>query len=455
MMRAWSLSELQSVVNGKLVGDDCEVLGVFTDTRQFHDQSLFVALKGESFDGHAFIREAQASGAVAAVVSSDRDNDMPLLRVANTQHALGKLGSYNREAFTGTLIGITGSSGKTTVKNMLHSVLSQRGKTLATQGNMNNEIGVPLTLLGLNSEHEFAVIEMGAGRRGDIAWLCELGKPAVSLLLNAMPAHLDGFGSVEDVAQAKGEIFDDLKRGDTAVINADQHWADDWRARAAPAAILDYGLENPAAVWATAIRSNGVRGVNFTVVTPIGDAPLRLQLPGMHNVSNALAAVAAGVACELTLDEIRHGLELVVPVAGRLSVERIDSGADVIDDCYNANPGSVRAAIDVLASCSGTRTLLLGAMLELGSESDSMHRDIGGYAADAGVDQLWGVGEEVQVAVNAFGEGGRYFSTRDDAIEALPGAFGEDHTVLVKGSRSAAMELVLNVLKGKKAEVEN
>lgn len=455
MMRSWSLSELQTAINGTLSGADCEVLSVFTDTRQLRDQSLFVALKGENFDGHGFLPQAQESGAIAAVVSDEVDSDLPLLRVADTQHALGKLGSYNRDAFAGTLIGITGSSGKTTVKNMLQSILAQRGSTLATQGNMNNEIGVPLTLLGLNREHEFAVIEMGAGRRGDIAWLCELGKPSVSLLLNALPAHLEGFGSLEDVALAKGEIFDGLKLGDVAVINADQRWADDWRARAAPASVLDYGLENPAAVWATAIRSRGVDGVSFTVVTPIGDAPLRLNLPGMHNVSNALAAVAAGVACELTLDEIRHGLELVIPVAGRLSVERLDSGADVIDDCYNANPGSVRAAIDVLASCRGTRTLVLGAMLELGSESDSMHSDIGSYAYDAGVDQLWGVGKEVQVAVSAFGSRGRYFPTRDEAIDALPGAFGENHTVLVKGSRSAAMELVLNALKDKKTEVES
>ncbi|MFT5333473.1 MAG: UDP-N-acetylmuramoyl-tripeptide--D-alanyl-D-alanine ligase, partial [Halioglobus sp.] len=403
MMRPWSLSELQTALDGQLTGADCEVLGVCTDTRQALDRSLFVALKGANFDGHGFLSQAQKSGAVAALVSADVNSSLPLLRVADTQRALGKLGAYNREEFTGTLIGITGSSGKTTVKNMLQSVLSQRGNTLATQGNLNNEIGVPLTLLGLDPEHEFAVIEMGAGRQGDIAWLCELGKPSVSLLLNVLPAHLEGFGSVGEIAQAKGEIFDDLKQDGFAIINADQPWADEWRGRAAPASIIDYGLENRAAVWPTSIRSHGVKGVSFTVVTPIGEALLRLQLPGMHNVSNALAAVAAGVACELSMDEIRHGLELVVPVAGRLSVERISSGADVIDDCYNANPGSVRAAIDVLAACQGTRTLVLGAMLELGSESDSMHREIGGYAKDAGVDQLWGVGQEVEVAVAAFG----------------------------------------------------
>lgn len=455
MMRPWALSELQAVVDGQLSGADCEVLGVCTDTRASLDRSLFVALKGENFDGHGFLSQARENGAVAALVSADVESPLPVLRVADTQRALGKLGAYNRDAFTGTLIGITGSSGKTTVKNMLHSVLSQRGKTLATQGNLNNEIGVPLTLLGLDPEHEFAVIEMGAGRQGDVAWLCELGKPSISLLLNVLPAHLEGFGSVEAIAQAKGEIFDELNQDGFAIINADQVWADEWRERAAPASIIDYGLEHSAAVWATAIRSHGVEGMSFTVVTPIGEAPLRLQLPGMHNVSNALAAVAAGVACELSMDEIRHGLDLVIPVAGRLSVERISSGADVIDDCYNANPGSVRAAIDVLATCEGTRTLVLGAMLELGSESDSMHAKIGGYAKDAGVEQLWGIGQEVEIAVAAFGEGGQYFPTRDDAIDSLPGAFGENHTVLVKGSRSAAMDLLLNVLKSDEAEVEN
>lgn len=453
MMGPWMLSKLQAAADGRLTGTDCEVLSVSTDTRQPGRGSLFVALVGENFDGHGFLRQAEECGAVAAIVSKDVKSSLPLLRVADTQRALGKLGGYNRDAFTGTLVAITGSSGKTTVKNMLQSVLSQRGNTLATKGNMNNEVGVPLTLLGLTAEHEFAVLEMGAARRGDIAWLCELGKPSVALLLNALPAHLEGFGSVEEVAQAKGEIFDDLKIANIAVINADEPWADEWRARAAPASVLDYGLENPAAVRATAIHSHGIKGVSFIAVTPIGDIPLRLQLPGMHNVSNALAAIAAAVACELSLEEIRHGLECVLPVAGRLSVERISSGADVIDDCYNANPGSVRAAIDVLASCGGTRTLVLGAMLELGSKSDAMHREIGVYASDAGLDQLWGVGREVEVAVAAFGNGGRYFPTRDDAINSLHGAFGEDHTVVVKGSRSAAMELFLGALKGNNQEV--
>jgi len=440
------LSELTAQVDGQLIGENCTIQGVFTDTRQRQSGSIFVALEGQNFDGHAFLDQALTCGAVAAVVSREVDSPLPLLKVADTRRALGKLGAFNRDAFAGTVIGITGSSGKTTVKNMLHSVLSQRGSTLATQGNLNNEIGVPMTLLGIEADHEFAVVEMGAARSGDIAWLCELGRPSVALLLNAMPAHLEGFGSVEDVAQAKGEIYDGLKNTDVAVINADQPWADQWRERAAPATIIDYGIDNSATVWGTAIRSHGVKGVSFTAVTPDGEAPLKIELPGLHNVSNALAVVAAGVACGLSMDEIRHGLDLVKPVSGRLSVQRVRSGADVIDDCYNANPGSVRAAIDVLASLDGTRTLLLGAMRELGEQSAVLHKATGGYAKDAGIDQLWGVGPELEVAVAAFGEGGRYFPTRDDAVNSLPGAFSENHCVLVKGSRSAGMELLLKGL---------
>jgi UDP-N-acetylmuramoyl-tripeptide--D-alanyl-D-alanine ligase len=446
MMRAMSLAELQAPLSGLLVGDDYSFTSVVTDSRSIERGALFVALQGENFDGHEFVSAAARAGAGAALVSRELDVALPLLQVEDTQRALGLLGAYNREQFQGMLVAITGSSGKTTVKNMVSAVLSRRGKTLATEGNFNNEIGVPLTLLRLEPEFEFAVVEMGAAALGDIRWLCQLGRPAVSLLLNAMPAHLEGFGSLEQVAMAKGEIFDGLGKGDVAVINADQPWAAAWRERAGAANVIDFSVEGEAQVSLLRQSSLGIEGAQFTVQTPLGDCDIGLALPGQHNVANALAAIAVGLACELTLDEIREGLASVRPVAGRLSASRNKAGTLVIDDCYNANPGSVRAAIDTLAVSGGRRTLVLGAMRELGANSAALHRASGEYARDAGLERFWGVGEELREAVAAFGAGGRWFADCAAAVQALPGQFDSEDVVLIKGSRGARMERVLQGL---------
>ena len=445
-MRPLSLSELAAPLAAQLRGADLEVSRVCTDTRQLQSGDLFVALRGENFDGHDYVATAQGAGAAALVVSAPVDSELPCLLVENTGRALGLIGAYNRQLYAGPLVAITGSSGKTTVKNMVHAVLSQRGVTMATEGNFNNEVGVPLTLLRLEPGVEFAVVEMGAARAGDIDWLCQLGRPTIAMLLNAMPAHLEGFGSVDDVAAAKGEIFDRLGAGDVAVFNADQPWARQWRKRAGDATILDFGLTSAAAITARATQLRGVEGVAFTASTPAGEVAVRLALPGEHNIANALAAIAAGLACELSLTEIRDGLESLQPVAGRLQSHVTDSGATVIDDCYNANPGSVKAAIDTLAACPGHRVLLLGAMLELGDDSAALHREVGEYAREAGLDGLWGAGPELADCVDGFGAAGSHFATREDMIAALPGAFGADDTVLVKGSRGAGMEQVLAAL---------
>ena len=445
-MRAMRLSELAGPLAAELAGADCEFTGVSTDSRKLQSGDLFVALRGEHFNGHEYLPQAQQRGACAALVSEQSETSLPLLTVADTQVALGHLGAYNRDLFDGPLVAITGSAGKTTAKNLVASVLSRRGRTLATEGNFNNEIGVPLTLLRLAPGYQFAVVEMGAARMGDIAWLCQLGRPSVALLLNAMPAHLEGFGSVERIAEAKGEIFDALGPDGFAVINADQQWAARWRERAGEATVLDFGLRTPAAITASEIRSAGVQGVSFTAHTPAGDTPIRLALPGEHNVANALATIAVGLACELSIAEIREGLEAARPVSGRLVTTVAPCGATVVDDCYNANPGSVRAAIDLLAGCGGRRTLVLGAMRELGPDSEILHREIGVYAREAGIDSLWGVGEELHPAVEAFGQGGRFFADREAALMALPGAFASADTVLVKGSRGAAMEVLLQAL---------
>ncbi len=446
MMCPMTLAELEAPLQGQLIGADREFLGVTTDSRALQVGDLFVALQGENFDGHDFLGRVAAAGAVAALVSQPANVPLSQLLVEDTQRALGRLGAYNRALFKGPLVAITGSSGKTTVKNMVRAVLAQRGRTLATEGNLNNEIGVPLTLLALEPAVEYAVVEMGAGRAGDIAWLCELGRPSIALLLNALPAHLLGFGSVEDVAAAKGEIFDGLKKGDYAVINADLPWAQAWRDRAGEATVFDFGLVGPAAITATAIQPRGVGGISFTAITPQGELPVSLSLPGVHNVANALAATAVGLACGLQLGEIGAGLEAVRPTAGRLAATISPSGATVIDDCYNANPGSVRAAIDMLAGCEGRRTLVLGAMRELGPVSEALHREIGEYARASGIDRFWGVGSELQCAVDGFGEGGRWFDGCMTAIGALGGEFKAGDKVLVKGSRSTRMERVLQAL---------
>ncbi|GAB5453325.1 MAG: UDP-N-acetylmuramoyl-tripeptide--D-alanyl-D-alanine ligase [Halioglobus sp.] len=446
MMRPMTLSELETPLEAKRQGQDVSFTAVSTDSRAINTGDLFVALQGERFDGHRYLAEVAQAGAVAAVVSEHDATDLPHLRVQDTQRALGRIGACNRDLYDGPLVAITGSSGKTTVKNMIAAVLSRRGPTLATEGNYNNEIGVPLTLLRLQPGLDFAVIEMGAAGKGHIAWLCELARPTVSLLLNAMPAHLEGFGSLEAVAEAKGEIFDGLSKGDCAVINADQPWAPRWRKRAGTARVLDFGLEQAAAITASAINPRGVEGVSFTASTPDGEIAIRLALPGVHNVANALATIAVGLACGLKLTEIRDGLESLAPVSGRLCSHEAASGATVIDDCYNANPGSVRAAIDMLAGCAGRRTLILGAMRELGADSEQMHREVGEYARDAGIEALWGVGPELAVAVAAFGDGARHFADRASALQQADGAFGNGHSVLIKGSRSAGMEEILQAL---------
>ncbi|MFT5709927.1 MAG: UDP-N-acetylmuramoyl-tripeptide--D-alanyl-D-alanine ligase [Halioglobus sp.] len=444
MMRAWTLSELEAPLDAQLLGVDATVVGVSTDSRSIVAGELFVALHGENFDGHKYLEHVRQAEAAGALVSANFASTLPQLKVEDTQRALGLLGAYNRNSFSGKLVAITGSGGKTTAKNLVAALLAKKGCTLATEGNLNNEIGVPLTLLKLAPEHQFAVVEMGAARAGDIKWLVTLGRPSVAVLLNAMPAHLESFGSVEDVALAKAEIFDQLQPGDTAIFNADQVFAPQWRERAGEASILDFGiLQSTAAVRAVNIQTRGFSGVSFTAVTPKGELVVNLQLPGIHNVSNALAAIAVGLACEVSLNDIEAGLSSVPAVSGRLAVVETHSGATLIDDCYNAQPGSVKAAIDLLAQSKGRRTLVLGAMKELGPGSEPLHIEVAEYARDAGIEQMWGVGTELLSAIQAFGHGGRYFSSRETAAKNVSGAFNKEDTVLVKGSRSARMELVL------------
>jgi len=442
-MRALTLSEIVRPLEGTLSGEDRGFEAVATDSRRLRGGELFVALRGKNFDGHGFVTEVADRGACAAVISSRGHYPLPTLRVEDTLTALGRLGALNRRHFRGDLVAITGSSGKTCVKNMLASILEARGSTLATAGNLNNEIGVPATLLRLGPEHRYAVVEMGAAAAGDIEYLCSLARPDVSVLLNAMPAHLEGFGTVAGVARAKGEILAALDGTGTAVINADSEYAPLWRELSSGSAVLEFGLSETADVGASAVEPLAGGGLRFRLRLPRDTVEVGLRIPGEHNVRNALAAAAAATALGVDAETIVRGLRAIRPTAGRMRPHRIASGALVIDDSYNANPGSVRAAIDVLAGMGGRRILVLGAMAELGERSAPLHAAMGAEARQAGLEALWATGGDTAAAVASFGRGGQLFADRSELAEALRARLGPEDTVLVKGSRVAAMDEVV------------
>ena len=444
-MRQFSLSELTLPLAATLQGNDASFAAVSTDSRSLRPGDLFVALRGEQFDGHRFVESAAAAGACAALVSTPLDLPLPLLRVADTERALGQLGALNRREFAGALIGITGSCGKTSVKNMLAAILATAGATLATRGNLNNEIGMPLTLLELNPEHRYAVVEMGAGKPGDIAYLCELARPHIAVLLNAMPAHLETMGSVDGIARTKGEILSGLAGKGTAIFPSDSEYTGLWRRLAGAADRLEFGFTRQSDVYASDLQL-AADGSRF-ILHAAGEAvDIVLDLPGRHNVANALAASAAAVAAGLPCEQIAAGLAAVEPEGGRLNRRPVAGGVTLIDDSYNANPASVRAAIDVLVESDGRRMLVLGTMAELGSASESLHADVGRYARERGVDFLWVTGQYTVAAAEAFGPGGRCFDERDTLVGELRAALQPGDVVLIKGSRSAGMDAVVAAL---------
>jgi len=449
MMSAFSLRALASELGAKYAGPDLPVAGIATDSRRVVGGDLYVALQGERFDGHEFIAEVAANGAVAAIVSSPVQCELPQLAVIDTREALGLVARVNRRRFDGPLIGVTGSAGKTTCKEMMAAILGECGATLATQGNLNNEVGVPLTLLRLAPEHRFAVIEMGAARAGDIAYLCRFAEPDIAVVTSAMPAHLEGFGSLDTIAETKGELFSGLRAGGTAVVNHDDSYAPLWHRLAGKHAVLSFGLSAGALFTARSIAPFA-EGVRFELVTPAGDIPVELHLLGQHNVRNALAAAAAASAAGASLEDIRRGLGLVRPVAGRLQARRGRLGNTVIDDSYNANPGAVKAAIDVLAEFPGRRRLILGNMAELGPSAGALHREVARYAAARGIDELWTVGPWAEAMAVEFKQAGtasaRVFADNDAVLAACQGADDSADVVLVKGSRSAGLEVVVAVL---------
>lgn len=444
MLEAMTLSQLVKPLGASLVGNDAQFDSVSIDARTVKPGGLFVALSGERVNGHDYLAQARENGAVAALVARQVEDSLPQLVVHDCRYALGQLGALAREAFEGPLVAITGSSGKTTVKEMLAAILRERGAVLATRGNLNNELGVPLTLLELTPEHEFAVIEMGAAALGDISYSMALAKPTLSILTNAGMAHVGRFGSPENIARAKAEILTELAADGRAVINLDSPWFEQWYQQLGKRKSLAFSLTNPTAeLRADAVELDERGCPGFLLVTPQGSITVQMNLLGRHNIANALAAAGAAQLLGIDLELIRRGLSRVMPVAGRVSPAEGRSGALIIDDSYNANPTSVKAAIDILAELPGRRVLALGDMGELGDWEQDSHREVGAYAREKGLEALYAVGRLSALAVDSFGTQGRLFGTRQELVTALSAELNADTRVLVKGSRSAGMEEVV------------
>ena len=441
------LSEAAVATQARLEGADVMFTACSTDSRSLQAGALFIALQGERFDGHAFIAAAREAGATAALVQNDSEYDMPLLKVADTRKAMGYLAGDWRRRFTLPLIAVTGSNGKTTVKEMLSAILSQQSLVLATQGNFNNDIGVPLTLFGLDADHHYAVIEMGANHAGEIAWLTEIAAPTVALITQCAPAHLEGFGSVAGVARAKAEIFSGVQAGGMAVINADDDFSALWREQAMACEQISFALHKEADVVAGNIQMDAARNNSqFLLHTPIGKETLNLPLPGEHNIANALAATACCLALKLPLSLIKSGLENMTAVTGRLQGKTGRCGARIIDDSYNANPASLTAAVKVAAAGPGTAWLVLGDMGELGQAAGDLHYHAGETARTMGIERLYAIGDLSRQAVQGFGLGAQHFTTMDELKATLLAELKAGVTVLIKGSRSMAMEAVVAAL---------
>ena len=439
------LGEAAAVLGLRAAGEDVVFCGVSTDSRTTPRGALFVAVRGPTFDGHDFVAGAVQRGAAAALVERPPDVSVPFVLVRDPVQALGRLAAAWRSRFRDLLlVAVTGSNGKTTVKEMLAAVFRTMGPVSATRGNLNNAIGVPLTLCGLDAGHRTAVVELGANHRGEIAALTALVRPSAGVVTQCAPAHLEGFGSIEGVARAKGELFEHMPEEATAVINAGDRYAALWWKLAGRRRCISFGAGADADVrvhsWSGAGRNP------ITLDTPAGMLDVDLPLPGAHNALNAAAAAAAAIALNADLPAIREGLAAVRPVKGRLESKRGPRGTEIIDDTYNANPVSLNAGLDVLGAKPAPRWLVLGDMAELGTGGAALHAGAGHDAKRHGVERLFATGELSREAARAFGEGGFHFEDRTTLIDRLRDELPDGATVLVKGSRSMAMERVVESL---------
>ena len=469
MQNIMKLSQLANIVSGACLNvnhpsqaiDKITFQNISIDTRRIQAGDLYVALKGENFDGHDFVAQARTQGAVAAIVSHEVPDALPQIVVADTRLALGTFAKWYRDQFSLPVLAVTGSNGKTTTKEMLASILSQCGSVLASQGNFNNDIGVPLTLLQLRNQHRFAVIEMGANAPGEIAYVASLASPQITVITNVAPAHLAGFGDIEGVAKEKGAIYQALNSDGAAIINADDRFASYWIAGLKGQRVIRFhcekdidpslasitsGASEISDFYASNLSCNDESYFSFQLHCPLGETAITLPVPGKHMVANALAAAAAAYAAGAPLSAIKAGLEQVKPVKGRLCSRRGINGSRIIDDTYNANPASIKAAINVLVQSRGQGILVLGDMGEMGDDAVNYHRWVGEQAKMLGIKQFYACGKLSAMAVSAFGSGGTYFAEQSDLIQALRPKLSADNVVLVKGSRSSKMENVVNAL---------
>jgi UDP-N-acetylmuramoyl-tripeptide--D-alanyl-D-alanine ligase len=441
-----TLSAAAKWMQGELRGDDREFSGVSTDTRTIREGELFFALQGPNFDGRDYVGTARERAAAGAVVAGYTRDHIPQISVDDAKAALGRLGAAWCAQHDLTVVGVTGSNGKTTLKELIAACLSRQGPTLATHGNLNNDIGVPLMLSRIESMHRYAVIEMGANHAGEIAYLVSLANPDVVVITNAGAAHLEGFGSIEGVARAKGEILQNAQRPKFAVLNADDDYFDYWSDLVSDVTLLSFGFSEAADVRATGIAAHA-SGTNFTLHIGCDRVDVSLPLAGVHNVRNACAAAAVATAVGISRDEIRAGLESVSPVGGRLEPLRAVHGATLFDDSYNANPLSVVAAAEFIATLPGESWLVLGDMKELGDDAAELHREVGEAARASGVSRLFAYGDLASNAATGFGEHASWFASLDALVDDLCEDLAENVNVLVKGSRSMRMERVVDALR--------
>jgi UDP-N-acetylmuramoyl-tripeptide--D-alanyl-D-alanine ligase len=448
-MKPLPLSRIAQWTGGRLHGADVLIDAVATDTRTLDASdgraALYVALKGERFDGHDHVANAAEAGARALLVARELDSVLPQVVVADTERALAAFAAALQRTRSTRVVAITGSNGKTSVKSLLLAILQRVGAAYANPGNRNNEIGLPLAVLDAPEDAQFAIYEMGAGKPGDIAYLTAIARPDVALVNNVAPAHLERMGSLLGVADTKAAIYDALPSGGVAVINADDAFAPYFAERAHGHRLIRFGLEASADITARNIALDA-DGARFTMVTPQGDCDIELALPGRHNVLNALAAAALALGVDASLDAIREGLAAARAVAGRLVTHRLPNGVVLIDDSYNANPGSLNAAVDTLAAAGGESWLVLGDMRELGADELALHAEAGRRAKAAGIARLYAFGPLSAAAVQAFGAGAEHFESHAALADALRAALKPDVRVLVKGSRGSAMDRIVSAL---------
>lgn len=449
MMRALSLAEITPLVEGTLRGDDLFFSQVGIDTRMLAKGALYVALNGDRFDGHDFVREAEKAGACAIIAEKEVDASMPVVQVRDSHYALGRLAALNRAEYSGRMVAITGSSGKTTTRQMMQTVLAEAGAVTATEGNLNNQIGVPITLFRLGPDTDFAVLELGASGLGEIAWTGSLVAPEVGIITNASEAHLEGFGSLENIVAAKGELIESVQGDGTVVLNHDDPAFEEWRARAGMRRVLSVSAagNHDASFRAESVHEDA-DGLAFSLVGDVvATTHIRLPLPGRHNVANALLVAAAAHSLGVGMEQVTAGLAKTPAVAGRLEPIALRPGIRVLNDSYNANPASMQAALRTLAAMPAPRFALLGDMAELGAEAAEQHRALGKLARDLGIEQLMATGGHASDYASGFGDGIHIGETPEALVDRLWGDVGETAFVLVKGSRSAGMDRAVTRLK--------